>query len=164
MHGMRSAGILVYRHSQGEVEVLLVHLGGPFWAKKDEGAWSIPKGLIEEGEHHAQAAKREFKEETGLECPSGPTFDLGEVRMKSGKSVFAWAVEGDLDVRRIKSNLFTMEWPPRSGSTEKFPEIDRGQYFSITEATAKIHGYQKPFLERLMRTLGREGFLGKSER
>ena len=146
---MRSAGILVYRRPQDVVEVLLVHLGGPLWAKKDSGAWSIPKGLVEEGEDDMHAAKREFKEETGLDCPDGPLLDLGEVRMKSGKRVCAWALEGDLDVSRIRSNLFTLEWPPRSGKTKQFPEIDRGQYFSIIEAATKIHGYQTPFLQRL---------------
>lgn len=153
---MRSAGILVYRRRQGTVEVLMVHLGGPLWAKKDSGAWSIPKGLLEDGEDSAQAAKREFQEETGLECPAGPMLDLGEVRMKSGKRVCAWAVEGDLDASRVRSNLFTLEWPPRSGKIKEFPEIDRGHYFSVTEAASKIHAYQKPFLERLVERLGGE--------
>ncbi len=151
MQSMRSAGILVYRRRQDVGEVLLVHLGGPLWAKKDLGAWSIPKGLVEKGEGDAEATKREFKEETGLDCPEGPMLDLGEVRMKSGKRVCAWAVEADLDVTLIKSNLFTLEWPPRSGKMREFPEIDRGQYFSMPEAATKIHAYQTPFLQRLQK-------------
>ena len=150
---MRSAGILVYRHRQGAVEVLLVRLGGPLWAKKDLGAWSIPKGLVEEGEEDAQAARREFTEETGLLCPDAPMLDLGEIRMKSGKRVRAWAAEGDLDVSQIRSNFFSMEWPPRSGKQKEFPEIDRGQYFSVEDATLKIHEYQRPLLERLVEKL-----------
>jgi predicted NUDIX family NTP pyrophosphohydrolase len=147
---MTSAGILVYRRGGGGIELLLVHPGGPVWAKKDLAAWSIPKGLVEDGEDNPSAARREFKEETGFDCPEGPSIDLGFVKMKSGKTVHAWAVEGDLDVTQIHSNLFEMEWPPRSGKKREFPEIDRGQYFSPTEALQKLHAYQQPFVERLL--------------
>jgi predicted NUDIX family NTP pyrophosphohydrolase len=150
---MISAGILVFRGRDAGIELLLVHPGGPIWAKKDKAAWSIPKGLVEEGEDNAQAAAREFKEETGFDCPAGPRIDLGFVKMKSGKIVHAWAVEGEIDTARIQSNLFEMEWPPRSGKKQSFPEIDRGQYFSPAEAMVKIHEYQKPFVERLMEKL-----------
>jgi len=151
---MISAGILVFRHRDGAAELLLVHPGGPIWAKKDVGAWSIPKGLVEEGEDNARAASREFKEETGFDCPAGPMIDLGAVKMKSGKTVRAWAVEGEIDTTQIQSNLFEMEWPPRSGKRQEFPEIDRGQYFPPAEAMIRIHEYQKPFVERLMQKLG----------
>jgi predicted NUDIX family NTP pyrophosphohydrolase len=150
---MKSAGLLVYRHVSQGVELLLVHPGGPFWAKKDAAAWSIPKGLIEEGEEELAAAAREFTEETGLACPDGPRIALGEVRQKSGKTLVAWAVEADLDVSKIKSNAFTLEWPPKSGKMASFPEIDRASYFSPAIANDKIHAYQKPLIERLLRAL-----------
>jgi predicted NUDIX family NTP pyrophosphohydrolase len=154
----RSAGMLVFRFSQkgsDAIEVLLVHPGGPFWAKKDAGAWSIPKGLVEDGdEDHAGTAAREFSEETGFACPEGEKLDLGEVKMKSGKLIHAWAVEGEVDPSKLKSNLFSMEWPPKSGKTQEFPEIDRGQYFSPEEARLKLHPSQVPFMDRLLRRLG----------
>ena len=151
---MISAGILVFRCRGDVVELLLVHPGGPIWAKKDVGGWSIPKGLAEEGEDAPRTAAREFKEETSFDCPDGPMIELGTVKMKSGKTVHAWAVEGEIDTAQIRSNLFEMEWPPRSGKRRQFPEIDRGQYFSPTEALVKIHEYQRPFIERLMEKLG----------
>jgi len=151
---MISAGILVFRRQGDAIELLLVHPGGPIWAKKDKAAWSIPKGLVEEGEDNTRAAAREFKEETGFDCPAGSKIDLGFVKMKSGKTVHAWAVEGEIDVAQIQSNLFEMEWPPRSGKRQSFPEIDRGQYFPPAEAMTKIHEYQKPFVRRLLEILG----------
>lgn len=150
----RSAGILIYRRQGASIEVLLVHPGGPFWARKDAGAWSIPKGLVEDGdEDHPAAAAREFFEETGFPCPEGEKLDLGEVKMKSGKLIHAWAVEGDLDATQLKSNVFPMEWPPKSGKTQDFPEIDRGQYFSLDEARLKLHPSQIPFIDRLLELL-----------
>jgi predicted NUDIX family NTP pyrophosphohydrolase len=154
---MKSAGLLLYRHGAQGIELLLVHPGGPFWAKKDTGGWSIPKGLVEEGEEALAAALREFKEETGFACPKGPMIALGEVKQKSGKTVAAWAVEGDLDVSQIKSNTFTLEWPPKSGKTALFPEIDRAEYFPHELAGEKIHEYLKPLIERLLRVLDSAG-------
>lgn len=149
----RSAGILLFRSHGASIEVLLVHLGGPLWAKKDAGAWSIPKGLVLEGEDEFTAANREFTEETGLSCPQGKSFDLGDVKMKSGKIVRAWAIKGEVDINQIKSNLFTLEWPPRSGKQREFPEIDRGAYFTPSEALLKVHAYQQPFIKRLLHHL-----------
>jgi predicted NUDIX family NTP pyrophosphohydrolase len=147
----RSAGILLYRHTGGKgIEVLLVHPGGPFFARRDAGAWSVPKGLYEDGEEPLAAARREFSEELGSTCPDGPAIDLGEVRQRSGKRVTAWAVEGDLDADAITSNTFTMEWPPRSGRTQEFPEVDRAGWFVLDEARVKILAAQAEFLERLV--------------
>lgn len=143
------------RKGSDAIDVLLVHPGGPFWAKKDAGAWSIPKGLVEDGDgDHAATAAREFFEETGFACPAGEKLDLGEVKMKSGKLIHAWAVEGEVDLSQLKSNPFTLEWPPRSGKMQEFPEIDRGQYFSPKEAKLKLHASQVPFVDRLLRYLG----------
>src|SRR5918993_854386 len=126
----RSAGLLVYRPSDDGLEVLLVHPGGPFWARKDDGAWSIPKGEYEPSEDPLEVALREFEEELGAEPPdSTDALPLGELRQPSGKVVSAWAVEGDLDVSDVRSNLFEMEWPPRSGRTQEFPEVDRAGWF-----------------------------------
>jgi predicted NUDIX family NTP pyrophosphohydrolase len=151
----RSAGMLVYRRKGHAIELLLVHPGGPFWAKKDAGAWSIPKGLVEDGdEDHPATAAREFLEETGFACPEGEKLDLGEVKMKSGKIIHAWAVDGDVDAAQLKSNLFPMEWPSKSGKIREFPEIDRGEYFLPDEARIKIHESQVPFVERLLQQLG----------
>jgi predicted NUDIX family NTP pyrophosphohydrolase len=145
-----SAGILLYRRSGADVEVLLVHPGGPFWAKKDAGAWSIPKGEYEDGEDARACALREFSEELGAPPPDGELVDLGEVRQKAGKIVTAWALEGDADADQIRSNTFTMEWPPRSGQTKEFPEIDRAQWFALDEARTRILPAQAPLLDRLV--------------
>ena len=144
----RSAGLLLYRLTGGEVEVFLVHPGGPYWATKDEGAWSIPKGEIDEGEDPLAAARREFKEETGV-WPEGEAIPLGTVRQPGGKLVTAFAVEGDLDADTIRSNTFTMEWPPRSGRMRAFPEVDRAGWFGKEEAERKILKGQRAILDAL---------------
>lgn len=144
----RSAGILPYRVASGRLEVLLVHPGGPFWARKDDGAWTLAKGEFADPEDPLDAAKRELKEETGLEFP-GPFIALTPVRQRSGKRVFAWAVEGDCDPEAITSNTFEMEWPPRSGQVGQFPEVDRAAWFTIAEARAKILPAQVPLLDEL---------------
>jgi predicted NUDIX family NTP pyrophosphohydrolase len=144
----RSAGILMYRQRDGELQVLLAHPGGPFWAKKDLGAWTIPKGEIGEGEDPLEAAKREFAEETGVEL-RGEFVELRPVKQKSGKLVLAWAVEGDCDATQIRSNLFSMEWPPKSGLQAQFPEVDRAGWFTLDEARSKILASQVPLLDDL---------------
>jgi|GEM_PF-90184 len=147
--GEISAGLLMYRRRNGRLEVFLVHPGGPLFAKKDEGVWSIPKGLVEPGEDLLAAAKREFQEETGI-APHGEFLPLGSVRLPSGKTIYAWAFEGDWDPSRgIQSNEFEMEWPPRSGRKVSCPEIDRAAFFTLEEARKKIHSRQRPFLERV---------------
>jgi predicted NUDIX family NTP pyrophosphohydrolase len=150
----RSAGILLYRLVTGTPEVLLVHPGGPYWARKDAGAWSIPKGEYDEGEDPRSCALREFEEETGTALPPGELIELGDVKHKSGKLVTAWAVEGDLDADAILSNTFTMEWPPRSGRTAEFPEIDRAGWFDIEAAREKLVPAQAEFLGRLLERRG----------
>jgi predicted NUDIX family NTP pyrophosphohydrolase len=145
-----TAGILLYRVRQGAFEVFLVHPGGPFWMKKDDGAWSIPKGEIEEGEDHLHAAKREFHEETGFSL-DGNFIALAPLKQRGGKIVHAWAVEGDVDAQSIKSNLFSMEWPPRSGKHAEFPEVDRAGWFTLEAAKEKILPGQAEFLEELRR-------------
>ncbi|HEX5369661.1 MAG TPA: NUDIX domain-containing protein [Dehalococcoidia bacterium] len=152
MPSKSSAGLLLYRRRNGVLEVLLAHPGGPFWAKKDQGAWSIPKGEIDAGEDPLQAAIREFEEETGHR-PSGDFVPLSDVRQAGGKVVFAWAVEGDLDAATIKSNTFSVEWPPRSGRVVEFPEIDRVAWFSIEEASNRILKGQLPLLSELVRAV-----------
>jgi predicted NUDIX family NTP pyrophosphohydrolase len=143
-----SAGLLMYRVYEGQLQVLLVHFGGPFWARKDRGAWAIPKGEIEPDEDPLDAAKREFEEETGF--PSqGEMIPLGDIRQKSGKTVSAWAFAGDCDPRQIKSNLFTVEWPPRSGKQQQFPEVDRAEFFSLDAAKEKIVAGELELLQRL---------------
>ena len=145
----RSAGILLYRLAGGAPEVLLVHPGGPFWARKDAGVWSIAKGEYEEGEDPRACALREFEEETGSALPESRLIDLGEVSQKSGKLVTAWAAEGDLDADAIESNTFTMEWPPRSGRTAEFPEVDRAAWFGVEQAREKLNPAQVELLDRL---------------
>ncbi len=144
-----SAGLLLYRQCEGRLEVFLVHPGGPFWAKKDAEAWSIPKGEYEEGEDPEAVARREFTEETGGELP-GLLQPLAPVKQPSGKLISAWAVEGDFDPATLKSNTFPLEWPPRSGKVQQFPEVDRGAWFDIPTACEKILAGQRPFLEQLL--------------
>ncbi|HTT82620.1 MAG TPA: NUDIX domain-containing protein [Rhizomicrobium sp.] len=145
----RSAGLLLYRWRASAPEFLLVHPGGPFWAKKDNGAWSIPKGLYGDGEEPLAAAQREFREETGLTI-AGEFLSLGEFRQPSGKIISAWMVEADCDAAAVKSNLFAMEWPPRSGRTAEFPEIDRAGWFAPSEAFVKILAGQRPIIEQAL--------------
>jgi predicted NUDIX family NTP pyrophosphohydrolase len=142
-----SAGILAFRR-RGDIEVLLAHPGGPFWAKKDDGAWTIPKGLVETGDDIVAAARREFEEETGL-VAKGPLTELTPVRQKSGKLVYAFAFEQDFDLAGFVSNTFELEWPPRSGRQQSFPEIDRIAYFGFPIAQRKIISYQLPLLAEL---------------
>jgi predicted NUDIX family NTP pyrophosphohydrolase len=149
----RSAGILVYRLSAETLEVLLVHPGGPFWAKKDGGAWFIPKGEIEPDEAPLAAALREFREELGMPPPTGEPQELGTVKNKGGKLIYAWALPGDLDLAAFKSNTFEMEWPPKSGKKATFPEVDRAQYFSVDRAVEKMHPAELPFVQRLLERL-----------
>jgi predicted NUDIX family NTP pyrophosphohydrolase len=148
----RSAGILLYRQAGAEPEVLLVHPGGPYWAGKDSGAWSIPKGEIAEGEEPLAAARREFEEETGFR-PAGEARPLGSFRQPGGKIVLAWAVAGDLDPTKVRSNTFAMEWPPRSGRMREFPEVDRARWFRLEEAEQKIHKGQVAILKALRERL-----------
>jgi predicted NUDIX family NTP pyrophosphohydrolase len=146
----RSSGILMYRLRDGSPEVLLVHPGGPFWAKKDAGAWSIPKGEHQPGEDPRVCAMRELEEELGANPVDGSEqIELGEVRQRSGKVVSAWAARGDFDPATLCSNTFAMEWPPRSGTMADFPEIDRAQWVSLDEARERILPAQAPFLDRL---------------
>ncbi|HKE79596.1 MAG TPA: NUDIX domain-containing protein [Solirubrobacteraceae bacterium] len=145
-----SAGILLYRDGP---EVLLVHPGGPFWAKKDAGAWSIPKGELGDGEEPLASALREFEEETGTRLEPDATIELGEVVQRGGKRVVAWGVEGNLDAATAQSNTFVMEWPPRSGSQREFPEVDRAEWFSIDAAREKINPAQAELLDRLLARL-----------
>ncbi len=145
----RSAGILLYRVREDAMEVLLVHPGGPYWAKRDLGAWSIPKGEHEGGEDAIACALREFAEELGSPPPDGEMVDLGEVRQKGGKVVSAWALEGDADPASATSNTFTIEWPPRSGAMREFPEVDRVAWFSLDEARRRILPAQAPLVDRL---------------
>jgi predicted NUDIX family NTP pyrophosphohydrolase len=151
----KSAGLLMYRFRDGLLEILLVHLGGPFWAKKDKGAWFLPKGEIAPGENELSAAKREFEEETGLQAVD-PFLALGSVKHKSGKAVTAWAFEGDCDPSALKSNTFTIEWPPRSGKQQEFPEIDRAAFFTMEAARDKMHPAEFEFATRLAAALSQQ--------
>ena len=144
----QSAGVLLYRKTDNQLEVFLVHPGGPFFKNKDLGAWSIPKGEFSEGEEALLAAKREFEEETG-QAIDGNFIPLNPVKLKSGKKVYAWAVEGDINHETIFSNLFEMEWPPKSGKKQSFPEIDRAGWFEVDEAKLKINAAQTAFIEEL---------------
>ena len=147
--GRVSAGILLWRRDHGELEVLLAHMGGPLWVKKDRGHWTIPKGEIEPGEEAQAVALREFAEETGHAPPDGPFVEVGEIRQKSGKRVLGWAAEGDLDPAAAYSNSYEMEWPPGSGRIQSFPEIDRVEWFGMDEARRRLKAAQVPFLNRL---------------
>jgi predicted NUDIX family NTP pyrophosphohydrolase len=147
-----SAGLVMYRTRNAQLEVLLVHLGGPFWTKKDAGAWFIAKGEIHPGEQELAAAQREFEEETGLK-PAPPFLSLGNVKHKSGKKVSAWAFEGDCDPAAVRSNKFQMEWPPRSGKTQEFPEIDRAAFYTLEAAREKMHPTEFEFVPRLIKLL-----------
>ncbi len=149
----RSAGILVFRRRPQAVEVFLAHPGGPLWARKDEHAWSIPKGRYDENEDPLSAAKREFEEETSMRI-DGHFVPLGEFRQPGGKLITAYVVEADVDETRVKSNLFEMEWPPKSGGRQSFPEIDRAQWFDIETAARKMHKGQIPILHALAKQLG----------
>ena len=149
----RSSGILLYRRSGGGIEVLIAHPGGPLWARKDEGAWSIPKGLLEPDESAWETARREFAEEIGTALPDGEYVELGEVTLKSGKVVVAFGVEGDLDVTTVQSNTFEMAWPPRSGRMQSFPEIDRAEWADPDTARLKLNPAQAAFVDRLLELL-----------
>ena len=153
--GKQSAGLLVHRGEGAALEVLLVHPGGPFWNKKDDGAWFIPKGEISPEEAPLQAAYREFREELGIEPPSGPPLELGTVKNKGGKTIHAWGLAGDLDLAAFHSNTFAIEWPPRSGQQREFPEVDRAQYFGIEAATVKMHEAELVLLQRLLERLAK---------
>jgi predicted NUDIX family NTP pyrophosphohydrolase len=146
----------MYRRAAAKLEVLLAHPGGPYWRRKDHGAWTIPKGEIGAGEDASDAARREFAEETGMAL-AGPLAPLGEVRQRAGKRVVAFAVEGDIDADSIKSNTFELEWPPKSGRKQTFPEIDRAGWFELTAARSKILEGQRPLLDRLAAFLDQAG-------
>ena len=152
----RSAGVLLFRFNNAALEVLLVHPGGPYWVDKDAGAWSIPKGEYSEGEDALTAAKREFAEETGVNV-EGEFLPLGDVKQAGGKIVQAWALEGDLDPSLIRSNTFTLEWPPRSGSVREFPEVDSARWFLMPVARQKLLFGQREFLARLSARFGADG-------
>jgi predicted NUDIX family NTP pyrophosphohydrolase len=145
-----SAGLVMFRRRAGAPEVLLVHPGGPFWAKKDLGAWTIPKGELEEGEDELATARREFEEETGIR-PEGPFHPLGHIRQKGGKVVHAWAFEGDCDPAAMRSNTYRVQWPPRSGQWRTFPEVDRAEWFSLDEARRRINAAQAELLDQVAR-------------
>ena len=150
---MKSAGILLYRRAGGALEVLLAHPGGPFWARRDDGAWTIPKGLIEPGETAAAAAAREFLEELGT-AATGTLVPLGNVRQRGGKHVEAFALEGDFDVATLRSNTFETEWPPRSGHVHTYPEVDRVAWMDLATARLKLLQAQRPLLDRLEAAIG----------
>lgn len=150
----QSAGLLLYRRKGGQIEVLLGHPGGPFWAKKDKGAWSLPKGEFDEGEDSLTAAKREFGEEIGQQAPDGEYQEIGTVKLKSGKTIYGWALEADMDVSTVMSNTFEIEWPPKSGKMQEFPEIDRAQWLTLAAAKEKMHTGQSEFIDRLATQLG----------
>jgi predicted NUDIX family NTP pyrophosphohydrolase len=152
--GKKAAGILLYRKKGSSLEVFLIHPGGPFWSKKDESAWSIPKGEFLENEDPLTAAKREFQEETGFSV-EGPFVSIGSVKQSSGKVVQAWACEGDVDASAIQSNTFQLEWPPHSGKYQDFPEADRAEWFPMDVARQKILKVQLPFLQNLEHVLQR---------
>jgi predicted NUDIX family NTP pyrophosphohydrolase len=150
----RSAGLLLFRLREGRPEVLIGHMGGPFWAKKDERAWSIPKGEYGDDEEPLAAARREFEEELGGPPPGGEALALGEARQSNGKVVTAWALQGDFDASEIQSNSFAMEWPPRSGQTREFPEIDRAEWVDLPTARRKLVKGQVALVDELERQIG----------
>lgn len=150
----RSSGLLVHRRGRDDLELLLGHMGGPFWARRDDGAWSIPKGALEPGETDLAAARREFAEELGLPAPAGVWLDLGEARQPGGKTVTIWAVEGDVDPGAVVPGTFEMEWPRGSGRVQQFPEIDRVQWFDAATAMGKLVVGQRVFVERLVAAVG----------
>lgn len=154
MTAPRSAGLLVFRRTPTGIELLLGHMGGPFWARKDAAAWSVPKGLVEPGESDVAAARREFAEELGLPAPAGGWLDLGEARPPGGKTVTIWAVEGDVDPGAVVPGTFEMEWPRGSGRVQQFPEIDRVGWFEPTTAVVKLVKGQGVFVERLVIAVG----------
>jgi predicted NUDIX family NTP pyrophosphohydrolase len=154
--GGKSAGILLYRYRKGRLEVFLVHPGGPYWMNRDRAAWSIPKGEFPDGEDPLEAAKREFREETGFSA-EGDFLFMGERRQAGGKRVYVWALEGDCDPAAIESNLFKMEWPPKSGKYRQFPEVDRAGWFPVEAAREKLHKGQAGFIEKLLEKLGSSG-------
>ena len=147
---LKSSGILLFRFRDERLQVMLAHPGGPFWMKKDDGAWSIPKGLFEDPESPLDAARREFKEETGFEI-NGKFISLGNLRQRSRKEIYAWAIEGDLDQTRIVSNKFMLEWPKKSGIINEYPEIDKANWFDIDQAMKKIQEGQVDFINRLVK-------------
>ena len=150
----QSAGILLFRRSDAGVEVLLGHMGGPFWERKDAGAWSVPKGEYEPDEQPLAAARREFTEEQGLPAPNGEPLDLGSVRQSGGKVVIVWAVEGDLDPNEVVPGTFELEWPKGSGRVRRFPEVDRAAWWNLEQARQKLVAAQREFLDRLAARLG----------
>lgn len=151
-----SAGILLFRRRAAVLEVFLAHPGGPFWARRDDGVWTVPKGLVDPGEEPLSAARREFEEETGFPI-DGEFLSLGAIRMKSGKSVAVWAVAGDVDAAAIRSNTVAIEWPPRSGRVREYPEVDRCAWFDVPSARRKLHPAQQPLLDRLLEVVGASG-------
>jgi predicted NUDIX family NTP pyrophosphohydrolase len=155
MPARKSAGILLYRYTDGVLEVLIGHMGGPFWARRDAGAWSIPKGESMPGEELVDVARREFAEEMGSPAPAGELLPLGELRTSSSKLVTIWALEGDLDAAATRSNTFSVEWPPRSGRVQEYPEIDRSAWLTVEQAREKLVKGQAPFLDRLLAALAR---------
>lgn len=150
---VQTAGILVFRRKPA-LEVFLVHNGGPYFTKRDNGFWTIPKGTLEAGEDFLKAARREFQEETGLPLPEGELLELGKVKQVNNKEVTAWAIEGDLDPAKLRSNTFEIEWPPKSGKQQEFPEIDRGGWFTLKEGVVKINAGQAVLLTRLAELFG----------
>jgi predicted NUDIX family NTP pyrophosphohydrolase len=144
-----SAGLLPFRRRDGHLEVLIAHMGGPFWSRREEGAWTIVKGELDGGEDALAAARREFEEETGAPAPDGPPLELGEVRQSGGKRVRAWAIEADLDPSALRSNTFAVEWPPRSGNIREFPEVDRFEWCPPAVASRRLVKAQAELLERL---------------
>ena len=150
---VRSSGVLLFRMDGGHVQVLLGHMGGPFWSRKDDAAWSLPKGEYLDDEPAEAAARREFAEELGIPVPDGPLVPLGEVRQPSGKRLTVWAVEGDLDVSTVRPGTFALEWPPRSGRSQDFAEIDRAEWFDVEVARVKLVKGQRAFLDLLLQAL-----------